>query len=172
VTSPPDLPARPPDPSVRTFSTSSRRGFGHGAAGLRPWRRPGRADERAAGHGETPGTPHREPPGAFAIRTDGHASGGQDLRPCTRNRPPAAGAPPLDPGRSGMAGPAGTCRAPKATRPRPPAPGRSDVGCSTWRGRTRPGRAKLARRDATNGFRLPFALQLPSCLDTGTSFTT
>src|SRR4051794_28461108 len=75
----------------------------------------------------------------------GRASG-----PTTRTWPPAAGTPPLDPGDSGMPGRA----------PRPIAHRRQPdrvrlvqvvrpVGRSTWTRRTRPGRAKLARRDAS-----------------------
>jgi hypothetical protein len=97
----------------------------------------------AAVRGTCPMQPHRTSPPA------GRASG-----PPTRDGPPAAGAPPQDPGDSGMPrpGPA-TRRTPEATRPRLPGPGRSDVGCSTWTRQARPGRAKLARRDAATGRR-------------------
>src|SRR3954447_19780185 len=79
------------------------------------------------------------------------ASGGQGLAtgPTTRTRPPAAGAPPVDPGDSGMSG-----RAPRpiAHRRQPDRARLVQVvrpaGRSTWTSRTRPGRAKLARRDA------------------------
>jgi hypothetical protein len=46
--------------------------------------------------------------------------------------------------------PGATCgrRTPKATRPRRPGPGRSSSGALTWTKSTRPGREKLARREA------------------------
>ena len=74
----------------------------------------------------------------------GRASG-----PTTRTGPPAAGAPPPDPGDSGMPSPAPR---PVAHR-RPPDRARvgkvvRPVGRSTFPTRARPGRAKLARRDA------------------------
>jgi hypothetical protein len=79
----------------------------------------------------------------------GRASG-----PTTRIGPSAAGAPPPDPGDSGMPGPD---RRPIAHRRQPdrvrPVQVVRPAGRSTWTGRTRPGRAEPARREADRGSR-------------------
>src|SRR3954463_16378354 len=89
---------------------------------------------------------------AVDLGASGRPPAGRASGPTTREWPPAAGAPPLDPGDSGMPGPAPR---PIAHRRQPDRVCRVQVvrpvGRSPWTRQTRPGRAELARRDATTG---------------------
>jgi hypothetical protein len=133
------------DPTARPRG-SAPPAFGLGAG-------PGRANAKARWTRRSPGRSTR----GF------RCPAGLVMRPAGTISDPAAGLglwrpglPALDPGSSGMPRPAGipsrTGRQPD--RARPVQVGQT-VGCSTWTGRARPGRAEPARRDARTGRRRP-----------------